>query len=117
MNCGDTHAFNRASRISTHSPGRTASLAQTDLPGLRLIGPLGRDQLLRRRASSFAVRPLGLQRSHLPEFRDRFRLANVPSRVPNKSSSERVFRMRTGLRTWIVAGGLVGVDANTADWP
>jgi hypothetical protein len=40
-------------------------------------------------ASSFAVRLLGLQPSHLPEFRKRFRLANVPSRVPNELSSER----------------------------
>jgi hypothetical protein len=26
-------------------------------------------------------------------------------------------RSRTGLRTWIVAGVLVGVDAKIADWP
>jgi hypothetical protein len=46
---------------------------------------------------------LGLQPSHLPEFRKRFRLTNVPSRVPNEPSSERGFHMRTDLR----ARGLV----------
>jgi len=56
---------------------------------------LGCDQLLRRRACSVAIRLLGLQRSHLPEFRKRFQLANVPSRVPNEPSSMRVFHMRT----------------------
>ena len=40
-----------------------------------MVDPWGRDQLLRRRASSFAVRLLGLQDSDLPEFRKRFRLA------------------------------------------
>jgi hypothetical protein len=42
---------------------------------------------------------LGLQPSHLPEFRMRFSVANVPSRVPkNEPSSERGFHMRTAYR-------------------
>ena len=53
------------------------------------------------------------------------RRADGPTRPPGfgRSPYASVLRvalvchMRTGLRTWIVAGVLVGVDAKIADWP
>lgn len=66
---------------------------------------------------------LGLQPSHLPEFRMRFSVANVPSRVPkNEPSSEPGFHVRTSLRSpWNVDSGSASAptvaEAGMADEP